>query len=513
MKIAKLLAFFPVLAMVMLIPGCQKSSPATTAAARDLVVAVGVESTYHTTFTDSGQSGDLDQIVLYNVYDTLFYKDTTDGSIKPWLGASWEMSPDGKEIKIKLRDDVYFHDGSKMTAEDVKFTLDNARKSQIGNGLLINYNTTEIIDDYNIVIRMDYPYNAIMNALCSRTACIMSKAYYDKVGLAGYKQTPIGTGAYKWLNWTSGDSIVLERFDKYWGGLPSFNKVTIKTISDINTQILALESGDVDVIVNAPIENMQYLNNPNVEWDSCPSNATEFLIFNMQDTAWVSKDINFRKAVQHAIDKEAINNAVFAGKGIIVDIMGVPGFTARPTPGTYSTYERSMEKAREYLKASNYDGRVFNIVCTAGSAIQKSAEVIQGTLYELGINAKVTATDSATFFDTTRNTGDFDAQLVINTASVLDEDTLFLRWTIERFDFKNISMPRGQEINDLLVAARREANDNKRLEMYARASSIINEDAYAVFILGDVNTMAYRKGLKGISSNLAKYYRFSEWSY
>jgi peptide/nickel transport system substrate-binding protein len=238
------------------------STTAVSVADRDLVVAVGVESTYHTTFTDSGQSGDLDQIVLYNIYDTLLYKDTTDGSIKPWLVTSWEISPDGKEIKMKLRDDVYFHDGSKMTAADVKFTCDNARNSQIGNGLLVNYNTTEIVDDYNIIIRMDYPYNAILNSFCSRTACIMSKAYYDKVGLEGYKKTPIGTGAYKWVSWTSGDSIVLERNEKYWGGVPKFKTVTIKTISDINTQILALESGDIDVIVNAPIENMQYLNNP-----------------------------------------------------------------------------------------------------------------------------------------------------------------------------------------------------------------------------------------------------------
>jgi peptide/nickel transport system substrate-binding protein len=233
----------------------------------------------------------------------------------------------------------------------------------------------------------------------------------------------------------------------------------------------------------------------------------------MQDNKWVNKDKNFRKAVQSAIDKEAINNAVFAGKAVIVDIMGVPGFTGRPTPGMYSAYEFDKEKAKEYLKASNYNGEVFNIVCTAGSAIQKSAEVIQGNLYEIGINAKVTATDSATFFDTTRTTGDFDAQLVINTASVLDQDTLFLRWTIERYEFRNIKMEYGQEINDLLVNARREPDDNKRLEMYARVSSIINDEAYGVFILGDVNTMAWRKGIKGVVSNLAKYYRFSEWSY
>ena len=482
-------------------------------ASRDLIVAVGVESTYYTTFTDSGQSGDLDHIVLFNIYDTLLYKDVTDGSIKPWLAKSWEISPDGKQLKFKLRDDVYFHDGSKMTAADVKFTYDSAAKYQIGKSLLINYDRTEIVDDYTIVIYLKYPYNAILNAFCSRVACVMSKAYFDKVGLDGYRKAPIGTGAYKFVSVSSGDSIVLERFDKYWGGVPAFKKVTIKTIADINTQILALESGNVDVVVNAPVEDMLRLNNPKVAWASVSSNATEYLQFNMQESRWVSKDLNFRKAVQYAIDKDAINKAVFGGKANIVDVFGSPGFTAVPAPGTYSTYQRSMEKAKEYLKASKYDGRPFNIVCTAGSAIQKSAEVIQGTLYALGINAKVTATDSATFFDTVRNTGDFDIQLLINTSSVLDMDFLHLRFTIERYDFKNISMPRGKELNDLLVAGRQEPDNKKRLEYYAKACSIINDDVYAIFILDDINTIGYRKGLKGITANMAKYYRFSEWSY
>jgi peptide/nickel transport system substrate-binding protein len=484
-----------------------------SAGSKDLVVAVGVESTFYTTFTDNGQSGDLDHIVLFNVYDTLLYKDVTDGSIKPWLAKSWEISPDGKNLKFKLRDDVYFHDGSKMTAADIKFTYDNAAKYQIGKSLLINYKDTEIVDDYTVVIHLTYPYNAILNAFCSRAACVMSKAYFDKVGLAGYKKAPIGTGAYKFVSVSSGDSIILERFEKYWGGKPAFGKVTIKTIADINTQILALESGNVDVVVNAPVENMLHLNNPKVEWGSVSSNATEYLQFNMQENRWVSKDVNFRKAVQYALDKDAINKAVFGGKANIVDIFGSPGFTARPAAGTYATYQRNMDKAKEYLKASKYDGRPFNIVCTAGSAIQKSAEVIQGTLLEVGIKAKVTATDSATFFDTVRNTGDFDAQLLINTSSVLDMDFLNLRFTIERYDFKNIKMERGQELNDLLVAARQEPDNKKRVESYTRACSILNEDVYAIFILDDINTIGYRKGLKGITANMAKYYRFSEWSF
>lgn len=172
--------------------------------------------------------------------------------------------------------------------------------------------------------------------------------------------------------------------------------------------------------------------------------------FNMIPTCWVHDDLNFRKAVQYAIDKDAINTAVYGDRAEIIDIYGSSTFTSRPEPGSYSTYERDMEKAKEYLEASNYDGREFNVIVPSGTVNEQAAQVIQGTLYELGINMKITAVDSATFFDTVRGTGDFDAQLVVNTSSVFDEDMLFIYFTYEKYDLEAIDYPRGQEMNDTL---------------------------------------------------------------
>ncbi len=483
-----------------------------SAEGKDLVVAVASEPTHFTTFYDA-QSGDLDHIVLYNIYDTLLYKDVTDGSIKPWLAESWEVSEDGMQIAVKLREDVYFHNGVQLTSADVQFTYDTAKGYPIGKSLLVNYDYTEVVDDFNLIIHMVAPYKAILNAFCSRAACVMCKSYFEEVGLEGYKAAPIGTGSYKFVSVTSGDSIVLEKNDNFWGGAPAFDKVTIKTISDINTQLIALESGDVDVVMGAPVENLGYIMNPDVAWDAVGSNATQIFAFNMIPTCWVHDDINFRKAVQCAVDKESINLAVFGGKADIIDIYGSPSFTSRPVAGEYSTYERNMEKAKEYLAASNYDGREFNVICLAGSANESSAQVIQGTLYELGINMKITAVDSATFFDTVRGTGDFDAQLVINTSSVLDEDSLYLYYTYEKYDLASIDYPHAKEMNDLLVAARTEPDDATRTGMYAQVCSYVNDDAVTIYTLMDINTVAYRAELKGIAASMAKYYRFCEWSY
>jgi peptide/nickel transport system substrate-binding protein len=250
-----------------------------------------------------------------------------------------------------------------------------------------------------------------------------------------------------------------------------------------------------------------------LSWDAVGSNASHFLAFFMHENSWVSKDLNFRKAVQAAINKDAINTAVFGGKAEIIDIYGSKNFTARPLPGSYSTYTNNMDVARDYLAKSNYNGQELNIACIAGTANQKSAEIIQGTLAELGIKVKITATDSATFFNTTQKTGDYDAMLVIHNSSVLDTDSLFLYFAKVRYEIPSISFPRGDEMNNLVVAARESPNDEMRRANYTKISSIVNEDAYTIYILMDVNTIAFRNTLKGVRPDMAKFYRISEWSY
>ncbi len=138
--------------------------------------------------------------------------------------------------------------------------------------------------------------------------------------------------------------------------------------------------------------------------------------------------------------------------------------------------------------------------------------IIQGNLQEIGINMKVVATDTATYYDTVRNTGDFDAQYWTTGSSFTDLDSLGNSFLFSRYELKGINYPRGQELNDLCEAGRIEPSDAKRLEIYAKASSIINEDVYQIYTHMDTNTILYRKGLKGIKADMVKYYRYQEWS-
>jgi len=143
---------------------------------------------------------------------------------------------------------------------------------------------------------------------------------------------------------------------------------------------------------------------------------------------------------------------------------------------------------------------------------ERICQVIQGSLQEIGINMKLVATDTATYYDTVRNTGDFDALYWTTGSSFTDMDSLGNSFLFTRYELKGIKYPRGQELNDLCLAGRTEPDDAKRLEIYAKAASIVNEDVCQIYTHMDVQTILYRKGLKGIKADMVKYYRFQEWS-
>ena len=133
-----------------------------------------------------GSNGN-DYLVLNNIYDTLVFLDA-DGTLKPCLAESWDVSEDGLCYTFHLRSGVKFHDGSAMTAEDVVYTFDLSVQNSTGKALIINYDHAEAVDDTTVKIYLTAPYAAFLNGCASRAGGIISKAYYEKEGEEGYQK-------------------------------------------------------------------------------------------------------------------------------------------------------------------------------------------------------------------------------------------------------------------------------------------------------------------------------------
>lgn len=458
-----------------------------------------------------GCSGD-DNLVLSNVYDCLTFLND-DGSISPGLAEKWDISEDGLEYTFYLRKGVKFHDGSEMTAEDVKFTYDKGAEGPLGSALFINYSSCEILDDYTVKITLTDPYAAFLYGAASRLGGICSKAYYEKVGDEGYLEAPIGTGPYKFVQAVSGDRIEFEAFEDYWRGAPAIQNVTIKIVTDTNTQVIGLENGDYDVVRAPSIETcVRFDSNDKVDWAYGDSTGR----ITMYLGAWGGRngeDKNFRKAVQYAINKEEINEGANAGYATILDIDMCPMYGGYPSGG-YEVVEYDAEKAKEYLAQSSYDGGEFDILVKVGTTYETAAKIIQAQLNAVGIKAKITAVDNTTYSDLWM-AGNYDGIIYDNLCSLVDADgmsTFFRPLEMGYIYTQNSQYPKTDEIYALCMEGRAHQGD-EREPYYVEACNIITEEAYLVPLYNGLNTVAFNAQLKGVTAHCLGTYNFYQWSW
>lgn len=485
-------------------------SVSTSSGKTSVVVACSAEPDYfypHSSETTTS----MDEVpILQNVYETLV-KMEADGSYSPLLAEDWEISDDGTEYTFHLRDDVYFHDGNQMTAEDVAVSINLAPSH---SAYFVNFVSCDVVDEKTVKVVLSAPYAPFMNVICSRDGIIIEKAYLDQVGENGYSDNPVGTGPYKFVERVSGDHISLTVNENYWGGEPPIKEVLYKIITDTNSQMVALENGDIDVLIQANISSLVKLDSDQVKWDKCDASSIMAILLNCKQGP--AADINFRKALQCGINKEEVNIGVYEGTATVGDIPIAPKFTACPEPGTYDTVAFDADKAKEYLAASGYNGEEFEIITVAGSRHEMAAQVVQGQLINLGINCVVTAVDASSYFAKSK-AGDFDASMRAGGISILDADGLNSTYNA---DFTmNVSKNADTGLwNDDLIAAiiegRSTVDETARKEAYVKACNLITENVYSVTLYYDVNAVAYNADIQGVVPNqLTGLYYFNDWSW
>jgi len=456
--------------------------------------------------TPKGCGGD-DNIVLANVYDNLLCLEN-DGSLSYALAESYDLNPEGTIYTFHLRKGVRFTDGTPMTPEDVKFSLDKGAAGPLGGPLLINYKETRIIDDHTIEVELTAPYAAFPYCVASRVGGIASKKYWERVGDDGYMEKPVGTGPYKLVAYAANDYITLEANDDHWRGAPSIKTIQIELVADPNTMILGLQNGDYDVMGNPSIEMVtRFEKDPKILTDI--TNSTGRITLYFQARKGITADINFRKAVQYAIDKEEVNIATNNGAATLIDVDLCPMYTGHPTSGLHIV-KKDIKKAKEYLAASSYNNEEFGILVQAGTTLETAAKVIQAQLMAIGINAKVDAVDNTTL-RSRDGARDFDGYLCDNLSSIPDADAIAGFFKPSRFP-ENIRYPRADEVYQLSRLGCM-AQGDARLPYYTEICNLITDEAYMVPLYNGITTIAYNAALEGVGAHCLNYYLFRYWKW
>ena len=307
----------------------------------------------------------------YNTFDVLIDKDAdkAESSFRPGLATEWKLI-EPTVMELKLRDDVYFQNGDKMTADDVIFSLNRmfqpAFKPYIvrAKDRLGNFDRAEKVDDYTIRIVAKRP-EPLWETLINMQQLMIVPEKYIK-GLTGDPQVaedsdyeafslaPVGTGPYRISQFIPGEKIVWERQEQFWGDQAPFDKVSVSYIPEMASRITALKNKEVDLITNVPPDQLS-----TIEADSnlkVASNVTPLfhvLIFNTQNE--VMKNPKFRQALSLAVDRDTLNEALWQGKAVVPSTHTYKQFGELYMP-ELKTFEYDLEKAKKLLAESGYNG-------------------------------------------------------------------------------------------------------------------------------------------------------------
>ena len=455
-----------------------------------------------TTFDPIESNDNVASSILCEIYEGLL---KFDENLKPVLALAESMDvKNGIEYTFKIKQNIYFHDGSLLTAKDVKFSLERAISSEVVGYLFnsIDPFSFKIIDDFTIRFSLKSPNAGILMTLCHTAAFIVSEKIGNlKVsGKSALSMQPIGTGPFKFVSTDEG-LVELERFEGYYGKPPYFQFMKFKTNTRILERIKELETGRADVIfnVNLPEIKMCAKNNA-LRLYSVQGFGTEYLGMNMRHHPL--DDIRVRRAIAKGIDIDLINKVTSEG---LYESATAPYAPKLPysIANKRKAIKRDVNEAKRLLFQAGYmDGIDLKLVIAESFERSEMASKIKEQLSRIGINVEMEVMEWDAFVSTIKN-GEADLFQLGWIPDTLDPDSA-LRPCFYSSDNSNNENYVGlsDEILDaLLDEGLATLDEQKRKEIYEAAQMRILELVPAIFLYVDKLTLAMPRHYEGVIMN------------
>ncbi|MGA1020102.1 MAG: ABC transporter substrate-binding protein [Candidatus Puniceispirillales bacterium] len=359
----------------------------------------------------SAAAAAIDEVVYANIFEGLT-RYQADGSIVPALAKSWEISDDGLTYTFTLHSGVTFHDGTTMDAEDVKFSLDRARAEDSTNAqkrLFTGIASVDVVNPTTVSITLSNPDGGFITNLAWGDAVIVAPESIDAAANA-----PVGTGPFKFSRWVQGDRIEIEKNPDYWGEPIALEKATFKFISDPTAAFAAVMAGDIDAFPGYPApENL-----PQFEADprfSVIVGSTEGeTILSMNNKSEKLTDVRVRKAIAHAINRQAIIDGAMFGFGTPIGTHFAPHHPDYLDLTGQSAYDPAAAKA--LLKEAGYsEGLTLSLKLPPPSYARRGGEIIASQLREVGIETEIENLEWAQWLEQVFRGKDFDLSIVSHT--------------------------------------------------------------------------------------------------
>jgi peptide/nickel transport system substrate-binding protein len=447
-----------------------------------------------------------------------------DYQVEPLLATSWEfVEPD--TWRFHLREGVTFHDGTPFTAEAVKYTFD--RIAEAGGGpLRLGPESTKIVDKYAVDVTPTVQNRRLVEQLVHPSNSIIAPG--SKPG-----EKPVGTGPFQFMDYVQDQRLVVERNDDYWGDPAKLEKVTFRFIPEANARRLALQAGDIDVMLDVPLDAVSSLESSGFVVDKPAPGVHEVMYANISGEAGYTtlQDENVRKAVAYAVDRNALVEGVFDGLAVDEQTQ-VPARLLGDAADRIQGYSYDPERAARLLEQSGWrlgpdgirtkgDERLTLELVNGFPSSQEHgavAEFLQAQLRNVGIEVKVITTPDAASYEERLNS--FAGDLWLERGNQNDANPAFLPallfWQEGLFGNigyqpvfapgwpPDVAEPRMGDgsFDRAIVAALASPDPEEVKQLTAEAMHLlIDEHAIVIPLAGLIRPLAARPEVKGLSAH------------
>lgn len=457
--------------------GSKNSGDGKTGGELKVALSANIASLDPTTYTAQYESN-----IMRSIFNSLVVYDSEIKEFKPSLATKWEISDDLKSYTFTLRDDVYFQagkyqDGRKMVANDVKYSLERSLNKSALNRLRYVKNV-DVKSETELTIELEKPYAGFLAMLTDMGNAIVPKEEVEGWG-DDFARNPVGTGPFKFVEWSTDDFVLTERHEKYWGKKPNLDNVKFSFIIDSNMMGNSLQAGDIDIATQITGQNIPLVKKNNkLDLQQIQGLSIGYLAFNTKEGP--TANVNVRKAMALAVDKEELVNGIYQYGEASAAYMPLPkaswGYSKKIEDEMKKEFSPNVEEGKKLLADAGFkDG--FKIELYTSEARVPVATIFQAQMKQLNIDVEIKSVEWGTFSDIVSNG---KAPLYIMGWSWYPDPDFYLYQMLHSAQIGSLGnggQYKNEKVDELLDRANSEtADESKRAEIYEEALELIKND-------------------------------------
>ena len=454
---------------------------------------------------DPWQSAAADTAAIFNnVFEGLL-KPSSSGGLNPCIAERYSVSDDKLTYEFKLRKNIVFHNGKKLTSKDVLYTYQRLAGLEGLKAVSNKFGSVESIaapDDYTFTVRLSKPDASF---LALNSFAILPEGYDNQA------EHPIGTGPYKFVSYAAGQKLTFEKNADYYipERMPRVNTVEVYIMTNAAAVVSALRSDQLDIAYFINGEDANLLKS-DYAVSSAPSNMVQ--IFGLNNAYGPLSDLRVRQAINCAVNKKDIIDGVWAGYADELYTNFSPVLKEYYNDSLSGFYPYDIEKAKALLAEAGYtDG--FELVITVPanySAHVQTAEILVSQLAKINVRAKLELVEWATWLEQVYTKYQYQSTVISFSGKIEPNDILARYVSTNKRDFIRFT---NAKYDSLMEKALSETDTVARINLYRECQKLMTENAASVFICDPNRIVATKKNLHGYTFYPVSFVDFAAWYY